>query len=1110
MKLQTRLLSAVLALVLIVGLFPLSAFAGNLDGLDSVVTDPDSKNPNPDDVLDAEDLDKDKVEDPDKDEVEDLDKDKVEDLDKDKVEDLDKDEAEDLDKDKVEDLDKDEVEDPDKDKAEDLDKDKAPITDAENLISLLNDELKDGAYIDDMCYDTIGEAIAAATENNTILIRGTVLWDDRAERNMYSTYWTKGKAIKIRGADENAMIEFSSTRDGEAKYDREDDQANYQLYINGDLDIDDVVFHIADYNASFFYANGNTLHIGSNVTRLDGSNWLWVYGGAKKETVASTNLILEGYSYSYVFGGGREGAVTGDVNVEIGSKASAGSLFGGGVKGAVGGDITISTATGSYVSDLYGGAYRADVTGNVNITVNGSAYSVDGGSYLGAVGKNITITTGKESKIQSLLGGACNKAQSGLFTAGSHGADVMVDSSDDFSIDYATMRVEGDTNITVNGYASGLFGGGYNSDVAGNTKITLNGTANTVQGGGMGTKNDTGNVLGDTDITINGEVVYQFISSVYVSGAVYGSSLMGGYVGGNTNITISESGSAYTVLGSGDNGYVKGASYVTVNGTINKLDNDAYKDRELRYSGSVFGGGYIDDLELGKQAMVEGGTHVTIGKTAVLNNVYGGGCYGNVASTNVVVNTTVPGNIFAGGSNPSPGGQDKTGIVFGNTSVALNGDAKANKVYGGGNYADVHGDATVILTENSTATEIHGGSFGVAPTYADMKTDIPTIVKGTATITLKDNAAAETIYGYDLYKEGKTVQGVSSVLFNENGTSEAPNNTLVKIENADQVTVTNNSHVALDIPEDYTQLVNVKNLTVDNGAVLSMVSSNHILGNYTGTQEDKPGTLNMAAGSKLMADGTATGKTTLAITETPNAAALHQVYVVALGGSQEGAFAYTDAKYRFELKQNSTVFDEANPNANLTADELQEITGKELTETADKWWLVTSTITPPGPDPDPGPGPGGDDTTYYTVTVRYVDETNNSIRSPYTSRLESGSAYDVSAQTAIEISGYAIDRVEGNTSGTLRSSVEVVVHYVVDTTIIDPDTPTGDRPDGSGGGNNNGGNGDDVVIIDPDVPLGNLPNTGAAVASTLPNLAIAITAGCAAVVLGRKKEDDQE
>ena len=163
------------------------------------------------------------------------------------------------------------------------------------------------------------------------------------------------------------------------------------------------------------------------------------------------------------------------------------------------------------------------------------------------------------------------------------------------------------------------------------------------------------------------------------------------------------------------------------------------------------------------------------------------------------------------------------------------------------------------------------------------------------------------------------------------------------------------------------------------------------------------------------------------------------------------------------------------------------------------------------PDPDPTPDP-----VTHTVSVRYINENGVSIRSPYSVGVRNGASYDVSVQTAIEIEGYSIDRVEGTVSGTATGNVEIVVHYVSDSTITDPDTPLGEKPDGTTGGNNGNGSGDagtedDVVIIDPSVPLGNLPKTGtAAVAGTLPSLAVAVTAGCAALVLGRKKEEDQE
>ena len=160
------------------------------------------------------------------------------------------------------------------------------------------------------------------------------------------------------------------------------------------------------------------------------------------------------------------------------------------------------------------------------------------------------------------------------------------------------------------------------------------------------------------------------------------------------------------------------------------------------------------------------------------------------------------------------------------------------------------------------------------------------------------------------------------------------------------------------------------------------------------------------------------------------------------------------------------------------------------------------------PDPDPTPTP-----VTHTVSVRYVNENGVSIHSPYSVSVRNSASYDVSAQTAIEIEGYSIDRVEGTVSGTATADVDIVVHYASDATITDPDTPLGERPDGTTGGNSgNGGNGgteggDDIVIIDPDVPLGKLPNTGAtAAAPSLFTLLLMLTAGVAIFFTGRKEE----
>lgn len=184
--------------------------------------------------------------------------------------------------------------------------------------------------------------------------------------------------------------------------------------------------------------------------------------------------------------------------------------------------------------------------------------------------------------------------------------------------------------------------------------------------------------------------------------------------------------------------------------------------------------------------------------------------------------------------------------------------------------------------------------------------------------------------------------------------------------------------------------------------------------------------------------------------------------------------------------------------------------------------VVTYNYTPPYI-------PDGPSDTYYRVTVRYLEQgTDKVLAQEYTSdAILSGTRYDVSTQAALEISGYTIARVDGETAGALNRNVTVIVYYTTATEIPDENTPTGDKPEIPGDveipdeNTPTGGEpeipGGDVEIVDGDVPLGNLPQTGTvgmAVENrwTIGLLAVlsSMAAAGLAVTISRKKKEDEE
>ena len=132
--------------------------------------------------------------------------------------------------------------------------------------------------------------------------------------------------------------------------------------------------------------------------------------------------------------------------------------------------------------------------------------------------------------------------------------------------------------------------------------------------------------------------------------------------------------------------------------------------------------------------------------------------------------------------------------------------------------------------------------------------------------------------------------------------------------------------------------------------------------------------------------------------------------------------------------------------------------------------------------------PGG--TTYYTLTVKYLEEDSNEELAPaYTQSIAAGRSYDVTAQTQKTIDGYDISKVTGDdVSGFMSGNREIIVYYTV--YIDDGETPLDPGPGGDGSGDGDtdigdgevpldpgtGNNGDGTDIGDENVPL--VPATG--------------------------------
>lgn len=184
---------------------------------------------------------------------------------------------------------------------------------------------------------------------------------------------------------------------------------------------------------------------------------------------------------------------------------------------------------------------------------------------------------------------------------------------------------------------------------------------------------------------------------------------------------------------------------------------------------------------------------------------------------------------------------------------------------------------------------------------------------------------------------------------------------------------------------------------------------------------------------------------------------------------------------------------------------------------------------PPAPVVPDEPSPAS-----YRITVNYLEAaTGDSLAKPYTRRLSDGGSYDVTARASLEIDGYVIDHVDGETTGTLDRDVVVDVYYVKETQFTDPETPTGPTPPVAGPESpdvtmDDGGvptsalpelptgpdTPDETVILEEEIPLGDLPQTGTTTLRTGPAaimglaaLALSMTLAGVTVLVSRKRED---
>ena len=454
----------------------------------------------------------------------------------------------------------------------------------------------------------------------------------------------------------------------------------------------------------------------------DGKNYLFteiplVNLGAVSEDVHLTledNCKVNGT----VFGGGDESAVTGSTFVTLkGNTEVGGSVYGGGNMANVGGNTLVNLTGGIIENDVYGGGCGTDTydvtTGTGTDAVTKTYYN----PLSGIVQGNTTVTVSGGHVVRNVYGGGA---------MGSVGVFERESSND------ANMPGE-ITGLTSGGKCTVTISGGQ----IGPDDMTMPTFAGMVFGAGRGESRDTlvyPNLprviyVNNTEVNIN--------AGAQIKGSVYGGS-ESGHVLGDTHVTVnggtigngdSESGTPcahwdYDLDGLVYDKYAGTSTYDSKGGATTATDGHTFY-------GNVFGGGsgytpYAPGKWVRSAGVVRGNTLVEIKGGNIQSNVYGGNectdvwgsCTVNMedgtigvprSATDVAALPTI-GHVYGAGKG------DKrvlfnTWTNVASTSVNIQGGTVYGSVYGGGEDGHVLGDAVTTIEEATDKTIVIGNDY---------------------------------------------------------------------------------------------------------------------------------------------------------------------------------------------------------------------------------------------------------------------------------------------------------------------------------------------------------------------------------------------------------------
>ena len=389
-----------------------------------------------------------------------------------------------------------------------------------------------------------------------------------------------------------------------------------------------------------------------------------------------TDTNYANYSnYNYIYAVS-DAAVNSNITMNLKGGKITGAVYGGGKNGAVNGDIEINIYDGVTINgNVYAGGEGLQPTIDSTILDGQFVWTAEEDDYI--------LDFDKYSALANKPGSAYLNAPAGAdypeFVLFGELKNNYTQTDGKMYIYSPTVSklglINGNTSLNVFGCKlKDIFGGsnGQIAKVTGSTSVNIeNGSATNVYGGG-----NAGEVDG-TSITIKGGKV---------TGTVFGGGNLAKINGGSL-ITIDNS-TIGTLYGGGNQGSVGGD--ITINSTKGNITN-------------LFGGGNFGAVAGSVSTSINGGN---------INTLYGGGNNGNVSGDSELIisqgtlNTAFGGGnlgVIGGNTNVKVGGSTNPYVTV---SSLLYGGGRGT----GADFETVHGNATVLIEGLNTSVENYGSS----------------------------------------------------------------------------------------------------------------------------------------------------------------------------------------------------------------------------------------------------------------------------------------------------------------------------------------------------------------------------------------------------------------